>query len=337
MKSCSFGLFIFATVIFLPCLRSTGAASCHPDDEAGLLAFNSGITRDPSGLLSSWKKGSDCCSWKGVTCISDRVALLELDGRSDAAETFLSGTISPSLAKLQHLSEIYLSNLRKIKGSFPQFLFQLPKLKELFPFRITNNLSGMIPDYLSRFEGLSLLDLSKNRYSGVVPKSFANLTRLYDLNLSHNLLTGPFPILDVSDMESLDLSYNQIQMKTIPKWVTLLPIINSLKLAKCGIKMSLDDWKPTALNFYDVIDLSENEISGSPAWFLNQTMFLLEFRASGNKLLFDMGKLTFAKRMTTLDVFVGVWDSASDRGWTGETELESQPSLWEASGNKVSG
>ncbi|CAE5959149.1 unnamed protein product [Arabidopsis arenosa] len=91
-------------------------------------------------------------------------------------------------------------------------------------------------------------------------------------------------------------------MKTIPKWVTMLPIIYSLKLAKCGNEMSLDDWKPAALFAYDVIDLSENEISGSPALFLNQTIILLEFRAAGNKLRFDLGKLTFSKRMKTLDL-----------------------------------
>ncbi|EOA38733.1 hypothetical protein CARUB_v10010875mg [Capsella rubella] len=397
MNSCSFILFIFATIIFLPCLRTTEAASCHPDDEAGLLAFKSGITRDPSGILSSWKKGTYCCSWKGVTCeTGNRVTLLSVEGYSDADETFLSGTISPSLAKLEHLNEIYFSNIKNIKGSFPQYLFKLPMLKYVYiqnirlsgplptnigalsqlehldlqgnhftgpiPISISNltqltrlnlggnrfsstipnifksikelgylnlsgnrfsgelppsiaslarnlwalsvsqnNLSGTIPNYLSRFKLLSVLDLSKNRYSGVVPTSFTNLTRLYDLNLSQNRLTNPFPPLDVSSMRYLDLSYNKFSMTTIPQWVTMLPIINSLKLAKCGIKMSLDDWKPAAPSSYDVIDLSENEISGSPAWFLNHTIFLREFWASRNKLRFDMGKLTL-ENIRTLDL-----------------------------------
>lgn len=208
MKSCSFGLFIFATVIFLRCLRSTGAASCHPDDEAGLLAFNSGITRDPSGLLSSWKKGSDCCSWKGVTCISDRVALLELDGRSDAGETFLSGTISPLLAKLQHLSEIYLTNLRKIKGSFPQFLFQLPKLKYV---SIQNNrLSGPLPTNIGLLSQLVHFDLQENQFTGPIPITISNLTRLTRLNLGSNRFSGTIPNIfkSVNKLQYLDLSGN---------------------------------------------------------------------------------------------------------------------------------
>ncbi|CAH2035215.1 unnamed protein product [Thlaspi arvense] len=81
-SSCSFHLFIFAAVIFVCCLNPTEAATCHPDDEAGLLAFKSGITEDPLGMLSSWKKGTDCCSsWSHVICqLSDRVTLLYLDG-----------------------------------------------------------------------------------------------------------------------------------------------------------------------------------------------------------------------------------------------------------------
>lgn len=422
MNSCSLPLFIFAIVIFLRCLNPTGAATCHPDDEAGLLAFKSGITRDPTGILSSWKKGTPCCSWNGVTCLtSDRVSALTVGGQEDVAGSFLSGTLSPSLAKLQHLDGIYFTNLKNITGPFPQFLFKLPNLKYVYiennrlsgplpanigslsqieafslegnrftgpiPSSISNltrltqlnlgnnlltgtiplgignlkvmsylnfggnrlsgtipdifksmpelrslvlsrngftgnlppsiaslapilrflelgqnNLSGKIPDYLSRFKALDTLDLSKNRFTGVVPKSFANLTKIFNLDLSHNLLTDPFPTLYVKGIESLDLSYNQFHLKTIPKWVTSSPIIFSLKLAKCGIKMSLDDWKPAQTYYYDYIDLSENEFSGSPARFLNETEYLVEFKASGNKLKFDLGKLKFAKTLKTLDL-----------------------------------
>ncbi|ESQ38925.1 hypothetical protein EUTSA_v10001857mg [Eutrema salsugineum] len=101
---------------------------------------------------------------------------------------------------------------------------------------------------------------------------------------------------------SLDLSYNRFQLKPIPKWVTSSPIIYSLKLAKSRIKMSLDDWKPIKTKSFYEIDLSENEISGNPTRFLNQTEVLNEFQASGNKLRFDFGKLTLAKKLQKLDL-----------------------------------
>ncbi|CAA7045324.1 unnamed protein product [Microthlaspi erraticum] len=415
-------LFICTVVISLLCINTTGAATCHPDDEAGLLAFKAGITRDPSGILSTWKKGTACCSWNGINCFNgDRVITLTVYGQSDVAGSFLTGTLSPSLSKLQNLSSIHFTDLKNITGPFPQFLFQLPQLTIVYiensrlsgplPVNIgslsqfyalsfegnrftgpipssvsnltqltqlrlggnlltgtiplgianlklmsvlslggnrlsgtipdifkpitelrfltlsnnrfsgnippsiaslapilrflelgNNNLSGTIPSFLSRFKALDTLDLSRNRFSGVVPKSLANLTKIFNLDLSHNLLTDPFPVLFVKGIESLDLSYNQFHLKTIPTWVTSSPIIFSLKLAKCGIKMSLDNWKPAQTYYYDFIDLSENEISGSPARFLNQTEFLVEFKAAGNKLRFDMGKLKFAKTLKTLDL-----------------------------------
>ncbi|ESQ33422.1 hypothetical protein EUTSA_v10009975mg, partial [Eutrema salsugineum] len=357
---------------------STRATTCHPDDEAGLLAFKSGITRDPSGILSDWKKGTDCCSWTGVGC-----------------ETSTRGTISPLLAKLQHLEKVIFFS-SKITGSFPQFLFKLPKLKafhitgtrlsgplplnigalsKVVDVQLVNNrftgpipssisnltrltwlvlagnqfsgtipdifkhmtkltlldlsrnrlsgelppsiaslaptltylylnqnyLSGTIPNYLSRFQRLSTLDLSRNKFSGVVPMSFANLTGLFVL--SHNRLTGPLPALKfVNGIRDLDLSYNRFHLKTIPKWVTSSPVISNFKLAKCGIKMIIEDWKPMKISSLFRIDLSENEISGNPTRFLSQGEVLDEFFASGNKLQFDLGKLTLVRTLQTLDL-----------------------------------
>ncbi|ESQ33423.1 hypothetical protein EUTSA_v10009786mg [Eutrema salsugineum] len=72
-------------------------------------------------------------------------------------------------------------------------------------------------------------------------------------------------------------------MKTIPKWISS-PEIYSLILVKCGINMSLDNWKQKRIKSLSYIDLSENEISGSPAWF-------------------DLGKLkSFSKTLKTLDL-----------------------------------
>ncbi|CAH2035221.1 unnamed protein product [Thlaspi arvense] len=421
ISSISPHLFIFTAVIFLWHLNPTTAATCHPDDEVGLLAFKSGITEDPSGILSSWKKGTYCCSWDGVSCPNgNRVAVLTVRIESNDAGSFLSGTISPSLAKLRHLEGIVFINLKNITGPFPQFLFRLPHLMYVYlennrlsgplranigtlshldtltikgnqfsgPIRSSisnltrlnylnlggnlltgtiplgianlklmsnlnldgnrlsgtipdifksmtmlriltlsrngfsgklppsmaslapvlaflelgqNNLSGSIPSYLSRFKALDTLDLSKNRFSGAVPKSLPMLTKIANIDLSHNLLTDPFPVLNVkNDILTLDLSYNKFHMGTIPEWVTSATILSSLKLAKCGIKMSIDHWKTRQTDLYVSIDLSENEISGSPVRFLKEEGQLREFRVSGNKLRFDLRKLTFSKTLETL-------------------------------------
>ncbi|GAB4861183.1 hypothetical protein Ancab_036340 [Ancistrocladus abbreviatus] len=398
-------------------------AKCHVDDESGLLAFKSGITADPSGLLESWKPGTDCCTWQGVSCQAangTRVNSIMVSGQPNKPDGYLSGTISPGLSKLTYLDGIYLQSLN-ISGGFPVALFKLPnllfiyiednklsgqlpanigdltqlvalglqgnkftgvipnsiaKLTQLTQLRLGrnslmdripdgirnlrsliqlsleenqlsgsipdifsslsdlrtlnlshnrfsgkipptisylapkltylylghNNLVGQIPDLLGMFTTLDTLDLSSNQFTGVVPKGFGNLTKIFNLDLSRNQLVDPFPEMNVKGIESLDLSYNRFHLGQIPKWVTSSPIIYSLKLAGCGIKMKLDDWNPTETYFYDYIDLSDNEISGSPIGLLNRTDYLVGFWASGNKLQFKMDSLRIVKTLKYLDL-----------------------------------
>lgn len=399
------------------------AATCHADDEAGLLAFKSGIKSDPSGLLKTWKAGTDCCNtWTGITClVGNRVTAVTIYGQAGKLNSSLSGTISPSLSKLRYLDGLYIENHPKISGGFPSFLLNLPrltyiyiennglsglipanigKLTQLYAFslegnkfsgtipssvgmltqlsqlklggnRLTgtipegtkqlknltllsldrnqltgtipdffsgftdlrvltlthnkftgkipgsiaalapllrflelghNSLTGQIPDFLGNFRTLDTLDLSWNKFTGVVPKTFANLTKIFNLDLSHNMLVDPFPVLYVKGIESLDLSYNQFHLGNIPKWVTSSPIIFSLKLAKCGLKFNLDNWNPSQTYFYDYIDLSENEITGSPMKLLNRTDYLVGFYASGNKLKFNLESIRFVPTLKELDL-----------------------------------
>ncbi|GMN56456.1 hypothetical protein TIFTF001_025563 [Ficus carica] len=414
-------LLIILTTLTPLCMKVTSAA-CHVDDDSGLLGFKSGITADPSGMLASWKRSTDCCAWAGIICrVDNRVTSLSLYGQPDTPNSFVTGTISPALSRLTYLDGLYLQNLQNISGPFPDILFGLPnilyvyidnnklsgpipetignltrlgalslsgnrftgsipssisKLTQLTQLNLGGNLltgsvptgiqnlksltllaldrnqlsgavpnffgtfsnlrtlalshnkftgeipnsistlyptlsylelgnnlfTGKIPDFLGKFKKLDTLDLSHNKLSGTVPTTFANLTKIFNLDLSHNKLVDPFPQLYVKGIESLDLSYNNFHLKTIPQWVTTSPIIFSLKLAKCGIKMKFEDFKPSETYFYDFIDLSENEISGDPTALLNKTEYLVSFRASGNKLKFDLGKLRIASTLKELDL-----------------------------------
>uniref|UniRef100_A0A6N2MDW6 Leucine-rich repeat-containing N-terminal plant-type domain-containing protein n=1 Tax=Salix viminalis TaxID=40686 RepID=A0A6N2MDW6_SALVM len=397
-------LFLLFCVIFLHSFKHASAA-CHVDDQAGLLAFKSGITHDPSGILSSWKPGTDCCSWNGISCLDKiRVNAIWLYGNLDKPNGYLTGTISPSLVKVQNLDGIYVHN-HNITGLFPGFLSGLPKLRFIYiddnklsgplppdigkmtqlyslslsgnqftglipssvasltllsQLELGNNLlsgpippaigkltqlnylslrihgtlrlshnkfsgkipksiaslaptlayleldhnafTGTIPSFLGMLKALDKLDLSWNNFTQTVPKSFGNLTKIFNLDLSHNSLVDPLPVMNVTGIESLDLSYNKFNLKQIPNWVTSSPIIYSLKLAKCGIKMNLNDWKPKETYFYDYIDLSYNEISGSPVWLLNKTDYLVGFSASANKLRFDLGSLKIAGTLRNLEM-----------------------------------
>ncbi|KAG9447169.1 hypothetical protein H6P81_013297 [Aristolochia fimbriata] len=417
-RSLSLLLFSFCVV---PLCFSPVAGKCHPDDEAGLLAFKAAVAGDPSGMLSTWKAGTDCCKWFGVDCQqSDRVVTLSRGGQPNDPKSFLSGTFPPSFSKLQSLTGIYFSDLKNLTGPFPAAFFKMPKLVYIYiencgltgpipadigrmsqlgalslaqnrfygpipasissltglsqlnlggnlltggvPAGITkltqlgvlllernqlsgplpnfdsfrnlrflglshnkfsgpfpasiaslsqnlaylelgsNQFTGKIPDFLGNFRTLDTLDLSRNGFSGVVPKTFKNLTKIFNLDLSHNNLVDPFPQLGVRGIESLDLSHNKFHLGRIPSWVTSSPIIYSLKLANCGIKMKLDEWKPSETYFYDYIDLSFNEITGSPVKLVNSTQYLKGFWMSGNKLQFKMTDLKLPTTLEELDL-----------------------------------
>ncbi|KAK9138935.1 hypothetical protein Sjap_009529 [Stephania japonica] len=123
-----------------------------------------------------------------------------------------------------------------------------------------------------------------------------------NLNLARNNFVGPFPDLDLKRIESLDLSYNKFKLGEIPKSVAQSSFIYSLKLAGCGIKMKLEDWKPLWTFLYKDIDLSDNEISGSAINLLNNIEALEGFRASGNQLKFNLSGLKPPKTLKYLDL-----------------------------------
>ncbi|KAL8091761.1 uncharacterized protein LOC141689628 [Apium graveolens] len=390
--------FLLSLFLFSSTFLSYSSAVCHVDDESGLLAFKSGITSDPSGLLTSWKKGTDCCTWNGVSCDQDnRVNSLSIYGDLGSPNKYLSGTISPKLRKLTGLSAFSLVDTRNITGPFPGFFFRIPsiqiiyiqnnklsghitrwignltqlvalglngnqfrgnipsslsKLTQLTQLLLQQNqfsgkipeiftsltdigslnfsynkfsgnipqtlahlaprvgyldlshnlLTGQIPSFLGNFRTLDTLSLSHNTLSGTVPKTFANLTKIFNLDLSYNQLVDPFPALKVIGIDTIDLSYNKFNLVQIPSWITSSPIISSLKLAKCGIKIKLQDWKPKTTYYYDYIDLSDNFMSGSAVNLINSTEYLKSFSASNNQLKFDFSSLKIPKTLKSLDL-----------------------------------
>lgn len=101
-------------------------------------------------------------TWTGVTCSEGpriRVVTLNLTSMG------LSGAISPYLANLTAVTDMWLGN---------------------------NSLSGNIPD-LSPLKRLQTLHLEDNQISGEIPTSLGNIENLLELFLQGNNLTGQVP------------------------------------------------------------------------------------------------------------------------------------------------
>lgn len=97
---------------------------------------------------------------------------------------------------LQYDSILYLVNsvdlsINNLSGEIPQ---EITKLFRLGTLNLSmNHLTGRIPTSIERLERIETLDFSNNRLSGPIPQSMASLTFLNHLNLSYNNMSGQIP------------------------------------------------------------------------------------------------------------------------------------------------
>ena len=94
----------FALVLLL--LLASHTSSCTEQESNSLLQFLGGLSLD-NNLTLSWKNGTDCCTWEGITCSPDRtVTDVFLACRS------LEGHVSVSLGILTGLPHLNLPTTR---------------------------------------------------------------------------------------------------------------------------------------------------------------------------------------------------------------------------------
>ncbi|XP_058742822.1 receptor-like protein 7 isoform X1 [Vicia villosa] len=142
---------------------------CHHHENSALLQFKSSFTistlpwcDETLMKTNTWKNGSDCCSWHGVTCdtVSGHVIGLNLGCEG------LTGTLQPNstLFHLPHLQTLNLSH------------------NQFYDTHFHSKFGG--------FTSLTHLDLSSsNSYSsfqGKVPPQISHLSKLISLHLSQN-------------------------------------------------------------------------------------------------------------------------------------------------------
>eukprot|EP00261_Vitis_vinifera_P002840 XP_002267388.2 PREDICTED: receptor-like protein 12 [Vitis vinifera] len=167
---------------------------------------SNGITSYPK--TESWKKGSDCCSWDGVTCdwVTGHIIGLDLSCSR------LFGTIhsNTTLFLLLHLQRLNLAfnnfNGSSISAGFGRF-------SSLTHFNLSySGFSGLIAPEISHLSTLVSLDLSENYGAEFAPHGFnslvQNLTKLQKLHLRGISISSVFPnsLLNRSSLISIDLS-----------------------------------------------------------------------------------------------------------------------------------
>ncbi|KAL8267064.1 hypothetical protein R6Q59_004408 [Mikania micrantha] len=143
-----------------------------------------------------------------------------------------------------------------LTGDIPEFLFRLPRLRELalqdnmfttingisnsnsFSRLVrldvsSNRLSGSIPDVFHNFPNLSYFAAQSNDLSGQVPPSLSNSASISSLNLRNNSLGGSidFNCSMMASLTSLDLGTNNFS-GTIPANLASCRKLKALNLAR---------------------------------------------------------------------------------------------------------
>ncbi|GAB2227880.1 hypothetical protein Droror1_Dr00009708 [Drosera rotundifolia] len=249
---------VLVSMAALSLLNANGVHSFQQlnDDVLGLIVFKTDL-QNPS-LLSSWNEDDDSpCSWSFVRCdlVTGKVVELWLDGLG------FSGKIGRGLEKLQGLRVLSLSR-NYLTGSLGPELSQVTSLQMLNLSH--NGFSGQIPNNIVDMGSIRSLDLSGNSLSGSIPESvFENCLSLQFISLAGNALQGSVPgsLSQCSALSSLNLSSNHFSGNPFPGYNSGIWALNSLR----------------------VLDLSNNQFSGSVPVGISSLHYLKELHLQGNQ------------------------------------------------------
>ncbi|KAH7544492.1 hypothetical protein JRO89_XS15G0174300 [Xanthoceras sorbifolium] len=192
---------------------------CSSEESFALLNFKNSISINSSASshcdyyavsyprTASWKQGSDCCSWDGVTCDAFTGHVTSLDLRSSC----LLGTleVNSSLFLLHHLRNLNLA-CNNFQGS-----------------RMSSN--------FGQFPYLTHLNLSSSYFSGLVPVEISQLSKLLSIDLSNNSLKLEQPnfvkfLLNLTELRYLVLDFVDMSLVAPGSLVNLSSSLVSLSL-----------------------------------------------------------------------------------------------------------
>ncbi|XVE50794.1 hypothetical protein DITRI_Ditri01bG0191700 [Diplodiscus trichospermus] len=268
-KASQFFCLVLLFLTFQTYLSSSSSLtqSCSRDEASALIQFKGSLSIigtsssgcDYVGIQSypkkdSWKEGTDCCSWDGVSCDDTKGHVIGLD----LSCSWLYGTI-PSNSSLFHLPYLQKLNLAFNDFSSSMMLSKFGEFASLVYLNLsTSNFMGQVPSQVSHLSKLVSLDLSHNydqtfdkrtlerlvhnltevreifldanHMSSVDPNVFMNLSSsLMSFSLQSCDLRGKFPenIFRLPNLKLLKLGYNSLIL-SLPKfnWSTHLEVLD---------------------------------------------------------------------------------------------------------------
>ncbi|PPR80989.1 hypothetical protein GOBAR_AA39723 [Gossypium barbadense] len=187
-------------------------------------------------------------------------------------------TLVQNLTKLRILY-LYGVNISAMGNEWCQALSPLTELQVLS----INNLSGLIPQFFTKFPNLTCLSLSSVNFSGPIP-SFSSSINLRDLILALNQLNGTIHSTDwsgLSKLEIIGLENNKLS-GTIPPTLFGIPSLRTLSLSHNQFNGSIGDFHGKASSLINTLDLGNNMLQGQFPMFVFELHGLTSLNLSSN-------------------------------------------------------
>ncbi|KAL1348081.1 hypothetical protein AAHE18_07G053400 [Arachis hypogaea] len=337
------------TLLLLPLYTSSPTCSsvlplCNHHDNSNLLQFKNSFAIDTSlngvwacssySKTASWKNGTDCCEWDGVTCDTTSGHVIGLDLSCSMLEgefhpnstlfhvthlqqlnlafnNFSNSPIYPGIGNLVSLTHLNLS-YSSFGSHIPSTISHLSKLLSLhlsssyYPeLRLDESTWSRVIGNTTNLEELVLdgVDMSSIRETSLsLLMNFSS--SLLILSLDETRLHGKFPtrILGLINLEELSLYGNEELKVELPKsnWSTPLWILDlsGIPFSEEIITDSISHLK--SLNKLRLQDCQFDGLIPVSLWNLTQ---LTELDLSGNRLHGEIPSLfSNLKHLTYLDL-----------------------------------
>ncbi|XVF65038.1 hypothetical protein PTKIN_Ptkin09bG0214300 [Pterospermum kingtungense] len=260
-----------------------------------LLELKNGF-HDEYNYLGNWNSTDERpCGWIGINCSSDYEPVV---WSVNLSSMNLSGTLSPSIGGLTHLTFLDLS-YNGFSGNIPKEIGNCSRLA--FLYLNNNHLSGLIPGELGKLSYLRSLNICNNKISGSLPEELGKLSSLEEFVAFTNNLTGPLPnsIGNLQKLRIFRAGQNAIS-GNIPAEISGCQSLQMLGLAQNRIGGELPKEIGMLRSMTDLI-LWENQLSGFIPKELGNCTSLQTLALYANGLVgqipMEIGNLKFLKKL----------------------------------------
>ncbi|KAL5572608.1 hypothetical protein UlMin_022205 [Ulmus minor] len=180
----------------------------------------------------------------------------------DLSFNHLEGFISVVLRNMNALAYLDLRN-NMFGGEFPKYIGNITTLRCLYVG--FNNLSGYLPESIGQLSELEELDISRNLLGGEISEThFVNLSKLSYLDLSSNshlVLNVSFDWIPPFQLSYIILGDCKMAPK-FPKWLQTQKNCYKLDISNVGISDFIPSWFWDLSSQIELLNLSNNQISG---------------------------------------------------------------------------